>query len=144
MSQLKGLFTIACAVGGLLWLCYSMGPDIVRDMRLRHADFVPATDLRISHAECRTHWFLVSFCDVDYSAQSVEPNAAKASLSYVFLGPRLEKTVRLLRHVKDRNVIAADVGLAHVANRVTCLLVFAFSFVGIGVFAMRKMATEEA
>jgi hypothetical protein len=57
----------------------------------------------------------------------------------MFLGPTPEKRVQLLRSAQDRGIVIADVGLAHLWNRILGLAVFSAGLMLVAFAGVRIM-----
>jgi hypothetical protein len=129
------VLAIAVVTGGLG--VYFNGPGLVQDFQLRNAPLVPAVEMKVLKAECKTYYWLYTSCGIDYAA----PNAAAQSLSYSFLGPLPKKEFNLMRAANDRNLVVADIGLAYISHRIAG---FAAMLLGIALLAgtaWRRMGT---
>jgi hypothetical protein len=137
MTAIRPVMMFLIAGVGIIagWSFY--GADLLRDFDRRNHAFVPAIDLTIRSAECTNYWFLITGCSVEYQPSSA---GEKQSLSYMFLGPTPEKRFQLLRSAEDRGIVVADVGLAHLWNRILCLAVFSAGLVLVAFAGVRLMA----
>jgi len=129
------MFLIA-AIGFIAgWSYY--GADLLRDFDRRNHAFVPAIDLTINSAKCTNYWFVITGCSVEYQPSSA---GEKQSFYYMFLGPTPQKRLQLLRSAEDRSIVVTDVGLAHLWNRILCLVVFSAGLVLAAFAGVRLMA----
>lgn len=125
---------VAVGVGGV---CLN-GPSLLRDYQMRNTPLIPALELRVQKAECATHWSVYTQCDIAYAA----PGRRSHSLSYSFLG-RLPRTdFILMRPVHDRELVVADIGLAHILNRIAGLGAFVSVAMLAAWLAWRRLATS--
>lgn len=121
-------------------LCHSELIRVWRDLQIRNKTFVPAPDLIVQKAECTTHWFVYTSCDIDYttSAALEQPQPAVQNLSYAFLGWPPEKQFRLMRLPDRRDVVVADVGINHLIRRIAGLFVFT-ALMGLAAFVFWRL-----
>src|SRR5262245_18534212 len=106
---LVGLFAMLFgSLGGSLWW---LGVDLARDWRIG-GDAVPASDVRIEAARCRSRLIVVHFCDVTLARQSA---AGKRTLWYVFIdapGAQVSERPAPLLSRSNPELVATDLGLA--------------------------------
>jgi hypothetical protein len=112
------------------------GPGLMRDVQLRNAALVPAQDLRIEEARCRSHWWIVSSCTVSYRAPQ-PTQQPRQSISFTVFGTLGGERVQLLR-TSDNRSVTTDVGLAKLTNRIATAVFFLLGFATIGFFAARR------
>jgi hypothetical protein len=134
--MIRAMFGVFVGAVSLIWMVFFVGPDLWRDYQLRNARLVPANDVSIEKAECTTIWFIFSNCSVTYSSN--KQRVEKSSLRYALLGPAPEGRVQLMRLPSDQNVIATDIGMSHLTNRIIFFVVYVASLnVGIYFIALR-------
>jgi hypothetical protein len=106
-----GLFALLLGVlGGVLWW---LGPDVVRDWRIR-GDAVAASEMRIEQGRCRSWLAIIKVCDVTYA------NGADGStrrLWSLFFGVSGEERMELLRSRSDPAQVSTRLGLERLYNR---------------------------
>jgi hypothetical protein len=110
------------------------GPGLMRDFELRNASLVPAYDLKIEEARCRSHWWIVSNCSISYSAPQARDK--KYSLSFSVFGTLGGERVQLMRAPDNR--VTTDIAMAKLVNRVTATTVTMGVFAMMGFFAFRR------
>jgi hypothetical protein len=106
------------------------GPGLVRDFELRNANLVPAYDLKIEEAKCRSHWWIVSNCSISYTAPQTREK--KYSLSFSVFGTLGGERVQLMRAPDNR--VTTDIAMAKLVNRFTAITVV------MGIFATMTFA----
>ena len=127
------MMLMAACLFGLATL-YVEGPGLMRDFQLRNEKLVPARDLKVEEARCRSHWWIVSNCSVSYSAPQARE---KQSINFSVFGTLGGERFQLLR-TPDNRVVTTDIALAKLTNRITTAIVLLGFFVMIGFFAFRR------
>jgi hypothetical protein len=130
----RPLLTLMAAFVFAIVTLYVEGPGLMRDFELRNASLVPARDLRIEEARCRSHWWIVSNCSVSYSAP--QTGEKKYSLSFSVFGTLGGERVQLMRAADNR--VTTDIAMAKLVNRITATTVVTCMFAAMGFFALRR------
>lgn len=112
---------------------YVEGPGLMRDFQLRNEKLVPARDLKVEEAKCRSHWWIVSNCSVSYSAPQARE---KKSINFSVFGTLGGERFQLMRAPDNR--VTTDIALAKLTNRITAAVFLLGAFVMIGFFAFRR------
>jgi len=58
----RPLLTLALVALLAVGLIHFEGPGLMRDFQLRNTALMPAYDLKIEEARCRSHWWVISNC----------------------------------------------------------------------------------
>lgn len=116
MKKIFAFLVMAALVGFFSWW---LGPGLANDYTARSGTLVPAQDLRISEAKCRTKLFVISFCDIKTEGAS---DAQKQELSYLIFGRLGGEGVSLLRSQENPAILTSTVGIDYFWNRVISFL----------------------
>src|SRR4051794_21800635 len=130
----RPLLTLIAAIGFAVVTLHVEGPDLMRDFELRNARLVPASDLMVEEARCRSHWWIVSNCSIKYSAPQTREK--KYSIYFSVFGTLGGERFQLMRAPDNR--VTTDVALAKLTNRMTAAIFFLGVFALIGLFAFRR------
>ena len=128
-----GAALVGCA------MVYIEGPGLLRDVQLRNAALVPALDLKVEEARCRSHWWVVSNCSIKYSAPQ---SSEKQSIYFSVFGTLGGERFQLMRG-PDNRTVTADVAVAKLTNRVTSAIFF-IGLIGMVCFFSLRAAVDEA
>jgi hypothetical protein len=135
----RALVTLVLVVLFVVAMVHVEGPGLMRDVQLRNAALVPAQDMKIEEARCRSHWWIVSSCTVSYRAaqQPQQQQQQRQSISFTVFGSLGGEPVQLLR-TADNRTVTTDIGLAKLTNRITTAVFFLLIVATIGFFAARR------
>jgi hypothetical protein len=106
-------------IGLLAWL----GPGIAGDWRMR-SDAIPAADVRVSDAQCRSWFGLLRFCSVTLAPDATVGAGGARTLWYAFFAGSGEQTMAPQRSPTDASWLSTDLGLARLHSRLMALLLF--------------------
>jgi hypothetical protein len=132
----RALVILVLVVLFVVAMVHVEGPGLMRDVQLRNAALVPAQDMKIEEARCRSHWWIVSSCTVSYRAAQ-QPQQQRQSISFTVFGSLGGEPVQLLR-TADNRAVTTDIGLAKLTNRITTAVFFLLIVATIGFFAARR------
>ena len=132
--MVRPLVTLVLACLFAIATLHFEGPGLMRDLELRNARLVPARDLKVEEAKCRSHWWIVSNCSVSYSAP--QTGEKKYSLSFSVFGTLGGERVQLMRAADNR--VTTDIAMAKLVNRITATTVVTCMFAAMGFFALRR------
>jgi hypothetical protein len=132
----RPLLTLVLACLFAIVTLHVEGPGLMRDFELRNASLVPARDLKVEEAKCRSHWWIVSNCSISYSAPQAPEK--KYSLSFSVFGTLGGERFQLMRAPDNR--VTTDIGMAKLVNRVTALTVVMCLFAASSFVAFRRAA----
>jgi hypothetical protein len=131
--MVRPLVTLVLACLFAIATLHFEGPGLMRDLELRNARLVPARDLKVEKAECRSHWWIVSNCSISYSASQTDEK--KYSLSFSVFGTLGGERFQLMRAPDNR--VTTDIGMAKLVNRITALTVVICIFAATSFVAFR-------
>ncbi len=132
---------LTCVVAALVGVAmiYLEGPGLMRDVQLRNAALVPARDLKVDEAQCRSHWWVVSNCSISYSAPQ---SRDKQSIHFSVFGTIGGQRFQLMR-TPDSRAVTTDIGIAKLTNRVS-MAILMLGLVGTVCFFSFRKAVEAA
>jgi hypothetical protein len=142
-SQLASLGLFALLISMLAGILAWLGPDLVRDSRIRDAT-TAADGARIEETRCRAWLRLLTFCHMDV-AERADGAEAKRTLRYAFVGAAGERPVQLQRSRSDPSFLTTDLGQQTFFSRLITLALFcAIPLVGIRVTAVMQEEARKA
>jgi hypothetical protein len=132
---IRSILLFLCAAVGGVGLIYFDGPGLARDITLRNDALTPAAQAAVTSAKCTTHWWVYSQCQVGYRVGQ----AQQPTLHYSFMGSAPRERFLLVRPASNPQVVIADVGLAHLGNRISVFVVGLILLAGVGFFSLRRI-----
>jgi hypothetical protein len=123
---------VAAVIG--LGTLYIEGPGLMRDVKLRNAALVPASDLRVEQAKCTSYYHLLSNCLIRYSGPQLRE---KQAIHFSVLGTLGGQHFRLMRSA-DRRTVTTDIGIAKLTNRIAAAIFFVGLMGFVCFFSCRK------
>src|SRR5882757_9989010 len=104
MSKVRSIIALIVTAPALFGTFYGLGPELMRDIRLRNEPFTPAINAKIEEAKCTNVWFVLAHCTVKYVLNQ-SPRSTATDLNFAFFG-RAGGTVRLLHAASDSAIVA--------------------------------------
>ena len=142
-SPIATLGLFALLIGMLAGILAWLGPDLVRDSRIRDAT-AAADGARIEETRCRAWLRVLTFCHIAV-AERVDGAEAKRTLRYAFVGTAGDGPVQLQRGRSGSSLVTTDLGLQTFFSRLVTLALFcAIPLIGIRVTAVMREDARKA